>query len=107
MARATSSSANTGTHSGRRLTNSTGTRSSRTVSRSKASTSLYEGDHQTLLANIGDAPDLYYENLDNDKLKELFMNEYWLRIRSLPLRFCICRPLHAPRFARCVNLLDK
>lgn len=32
---------------------------------------------KTILANIDDAPDLYFENLDNDKQKELFMNEYW------------------------------
>ena len=32
---------------------------------------------KTILANIDGAPDLYFENLDNDKLKELFMNEHW------------------------------
>jgi hypothetical protein len=26
---------------------------------------------------------LYFENLDNDKQKELFMNEYW---KSVPIR---------------------
>jgi hypothetical protein len=31
----------------------------------------------TRLAGLNDAPDLYFENLDGDKQKELFKNEYW------------------------------
>lgn len=32
---------------------------------------------QTLLKDVDDMPVLYYENLDNDKEKETFLNEYW------------------------------
>jgi transposase-like protein len=31
----------------------------------------------TRLAGLDDEPDLYFENLDGDKQKELFKNEYW------------------------------
>lgn len=32
---------------------------------------------RTLLKDIDDMPVLYFENLDNDKQKEIFLNEYW------------------------------
>ena len=32
---------------------------------------------RTLLKDVDDMPVLYYENLDNDKQKEVFINEYW------------------------------
>ena len=32
---------------------------------------------QTLLSQIDDMPNLYFENLDNDKEAEIFKNEYW------------------------------
>lgn len=32
---------------------------------------------KTLLKDVDDMPVLYFENLDNDKQKELFLNEYW------------------------------
>jgi hypothetical protein len=32
---------------------------------------------RTLLKDVDDMPVLYFENLDNDKEKEVFLNEYW------------------------------
>lgn len=32
---------------------------------------------KTLLKDVDDMPVLYFENLDNDKQKEVFLNEYW------------------------------
>jgi len=32
---------------------------------------------RTLLKDVDDMPVLYFENLDNDKDKEIFLNEYW------------------------------
>lgn len=32
---------------------------------------------RTLLKDVDDMPVLFFENLDNDKQKELFLNEYW------------------------------
>jgi hypothetical protein len=49
----------------------------RLTQRQSVNVPLMKETIKTILANIDDAPDLYFENLDNDKQRELFMNEYW------------------------------
>src|ERR1044071_6889514 len=50
---------------------------SRLTHRQSVNFPLMKESIRTILSGIDDPPDNYYENLDNDKQKELFMNEYW------------------------------
>jgi hypothetical protein len=49
----------------------------RLTQRQSVNVPLMKETVRTILSGIDDPPDNYYENLDNDKQKELFMNEYW------------------------------
>src|ERR1044071_10274033 len=49
----------------------------RLTQRQSVNVPLMKESIRTILSGIDDPPDNYYENLDNDKQKELFMNEYW------------------------------
>src|SRR5438128_1577346 len=49
----------------------------RLTQRQSVNVPLMKESIRTILSGIDDPPDTYYENLDNDKQKELFMNEYW------------------------------
>ncbi|HKQ06132.1 MAG TPA: hypothetical protein VJ464_13435 [Blastocatellia bacterium] len=49
----------------------------RLTQRQSVNVPLMKESMRTILSGIDDPPDNYYENLDNDKQKELFMNEYW------------------------------
>ncbi len=49
----------------------------RLTQRQSVNVPLMKETLRTMLAGVDDPPDLYFENLDNDKQRELFFNEYW------------------------------
>src|ERR1051325_4289467 len=49
----------------------------RLTQRQSVNVPLMKETLRTMLSGIDDPPDNFYENLDNDKQKELFFNEYW------------------------------
>lgn len=49
----------------------------RLIQRQSVNVPLMKETVNTRLAGLNDEPDLYFENLDGDKRKELFKNEYW------------------------------
>lgn len=49
----------------------------RLIQRQSVNIPLMKQTVRTLLKDVDDMPVLYYENLDNDKQKELFQNEHW------------------------------
>lgn len=49
----------------------------RLTQRQSVNVPLMKETIRTILSGIDDPPDTYFENLDNDKQRELFFNEYW------------------------------
>src|SRR3990167_9643212 len=49
----------------------------RLTQRQSVNVPLMKQTIRTLLKDVDDMPVLYFENLDNDKQKEIFLNEYW------------------------------
>jgi hypothetical protein len=49
----------------------------RLIQRQSVNLPLMKQTIRTLLKDVDDMPVLYFENLDNDKEAELFLNEYW------------------------------
>jgi len=49
----------------------------RLTQRQSVNLPLMKSTIRTLLKDVDDMPVLYFENLDNDKQKEVFQNEYW------------------------------
>lgn len=49
----------------------------RLIQRQSVNLPLMKQTIRTLLKDVDDMPVLYFENLDNDKQKEVFQNEYW------------------------------
>lgn len=49
----------------------------RLTQRQSVNVPLMKQTVRTLLKDVDDMPVLYFENLDNDKQKEVFLNEYW------------------------------
>jgi len=77
------SSASAVTLNGQKITHYFEIRSSsnRLTQRQSVNVPLMKETIRTILSGIDDPPDTYYENLDNDKQRECFMNEYWSGIR--------------------------
>ena len=49
----------------------------RLIQRQSVNLPIMKMSVRTLLKDVDDMPDLYYENLDDDKQAEIFKNEYW------------------------------
>lgn len=61
-------------------------RVNRLTQRQSVNIPLMKQTIRTLLKDVDDMPVLFYENLDNDKEKEVFLNEFW-KIVSIENRF--------------------